>query len=72
MAEETPENSQTQNTAPARRPVEYQSLAAVWEDAKFLAEHPHQTVGSWSYGKILQHLADSFNRSIDGFGWKAS
>lgn len=53
-----------------RRPVNYQSLSAVLDDARFLASHPHQTVGNWSFGKILQHLADSYNNSFDGFDFK--
>jgi hypothetical protein len=33
--------------------------------------HPHETVGNWSYGKILQHLTDGLNRSFDGFPFRA-
>lgn len=55
-----------------RREVEYRTLAAVLEDAEFLATHPHETVGNWSYGKILQHLTDGLNRSFDGFPFRAN
>lgn len=55
-----------------RRPVSYSNLAAVIEDADFLASHPYRTVGQWSYGRILQHLADSLNKSFDGFNFRAS
>lgn len=66
------ENSDPTATADQeRRPVSYQSLSAVLEDAQFFASHPHQTVGQWSYGKILQHLADSYNSSFDGVDFKA-
>ncbi|MDG2389362.1 MAG: DUF1569 domain-containing protein [Planctomycetaceae bacterium] len=64
------ENKQVEPEGNERRPVEYTSISAVLSDAEFLTVHPHRTVGSWSYGKILQHLADSYNRSIDGFGYK--
>jgi hypothetical protein len=29
-------------------------------------------VGQWSYGRILQHLADSLNKSFDGFQYRAA
>lgn len=54
-----------------RRPVSYSNLTSVLEDAEFLASHPHRTVGQWSYGRILQHLADSLNKSFDGFNYRA-
>lgn len=53
-----------------RRPVSYTNLTSVLEDAEFLASHPHRTVGQWSYGRILQHLADSLNKSFDGFDYR--
>lgn len=75
MNNELPQNSDAtpspETRVVSRRPVSYQSLAAVLDDAEFLASHPHQTVGQWSYGKILQHLANSLNRSFDGFDFKA-
>lgn len=55
-----------------RRPVSYSNLTAVLEDARFLASHPHRTVGQWSYGRILQHLAESLNKSFDGFHYRAA
>ena len=69
--EDSAEESQRNAEQDQRRPVKYSSLSAVIEDAAFLASHPPRTVGNWSYGKILQHLADSYNRSIDGFDFKA-
>ena len=56
----------------ARRPVRYSNLTSVLEDAEFLASHPHRTVGQWSYGRIVQHLADSLNKSFDGFNYRAA
>jgi hypothetical protein len=69
--EKSEEKQQMKPDGNERRPVEYSSISAVLSDAEFLASHPHRTVGSWSYGRILQHLADSLNRSIDGFGYKS-
>jgi len=69
----TPDSSKpTRSEGPERRPVRYSNLTSVLEDAEFLASHPHQTVGQWSYGRILQHLADSLNKSFDGFNYRAS
>ncbi len=60
------------NTAVARREVRYATLGAILEDAEFLAIHPHQTTGQWSYGRILQHLADGVNASFDGFPYRVN
>lgn len=52
--------------------MKYTSFDAIVEDAEFLVDHPHVTVGNWSYGKILQHLADSVNYSFDGYPIKVN
>ena len=73
MADDDPDFHQPSRAEnPERRPVSYSNLAAVLEDARFLASHPHRTVGQWSYGRILQHLADSMNKSFDGFHYRAA
>lgn len=40
----------------------------ILEDAERIAAGPHVTVGNWTYGQILDHLARSFAASIDGVG----
>lgn len=54
-----------------RREVHYSNLNDVILDSEALAGGEVQTVGNWSFGQILEHLAVSFDCSIDGFGFKA-
>jgi len=54
-----------------RRTLHYESLDNFSQDAETLAAGKYETVGSWSYGQILTHLAKTLNASIDGFGFKA-
>lgn len=54
-----------------RRMVSYSSYADLIADADRLASGPVKTVGNWTYGQILQHLAISFNSSIDGIPFTA-
>jgi hypothetical protein len=54
-----------------RRVVRYRTLAELEADAQRLAEVPVRTVGNWSYGQILQHLAVVTNCAFDGFGFEA-
>lgn len=72
MNEVRPPDDPSASTTNARRAVEYRTLAAFLQDAEFLAAHPHETVGNWSYGKILQHLTDGLNRSFDGFPFRCN
>ena len=53
-----------------RRHVSYGSFEEVLQDAESLMKHPHMTLGNWSFGKILQHLADAVDSSFDGFGFR--
>jgi hypothetical protein len=49
-----------------RRQVRYQSLDELLADAERMATQPHRTLGNWSYGQILGHLAETCHMSIDG------
>ncbi len=53
-----------------RREVHYDSYAELLADAERLATGNGQTVGNWTLGQILQHLAQSVNSSIDGTDMK--
>ena len=53
-----------------RRDVNYASLDDFRADIETLAAGPVSTVGNWSFGQILTHLARTMNSSIDGFPFK--
>ncbi len=55
----------------ARRTLHYATLSDVVRDAERLVTD-HVTVGNWSFGQILQHLAKTMDASLDGFGFQAS
>ena len=57
--------------APSRRVVRYVTLAEFMEDVERLGASNHRTLGNWSYGQILDHLARAMTCAIDGFGFKA-
>jgi len=57
-------------TVSGRRTVHYSTYDDILADAERLAAGPVKTVGNWSYGQILEHLATSFNSSIDGIPMK--
>lgn len=53
-------------TVSNRRNLRYESLDDLLSDAeRVTAEHVH-AAGNWSVGQILQHLARTFDASIDG------
>lgn len=56
-------------TVQNRRSVRYASLSELLSDAEKLAESEFHTLGNWSYGQILKHLALSIDSSIDGTGF---
>ena len=56
----------------ARRSVSYATLHDFVQDADRLASGKHKTVGDWTFGQILDHLATAMNGSIDGFPFKGS
>ncbi len=52
-----------------RRAVGYASLHELLSDAEKLAATEIRTLGNWSFGQILKHLAMSIDSSIDGTGF---
>jgi hypothetical protein len=52
-----------------RRQVRYESYADLLADAEQLARTKVKTLGNWSYGQILKHVAQSTDSSIDGSGF---
>lgn len=52
-----------------RRQVRYESYDDLIADAERLASMDVRTHGSWSFGQIIKHLADSLDSSIDGTGF---
>jgi hypothetical protein len=58
-------------TTQSRRTVDYSTLEEVRLDAEALAAGPYATVGNWTFGQILEHLAQAMHASIDGFPFGA-
>lgn len=58
--------------ATGRRKLRFQSLDDVLADVDRLAMAPVRPLGNWSLGQVCQHLAETMNRSIDGFEFQAS
>lgn len=56
------------SNTPVRRTVNYRGYEMIVEDAERLAAGSYVTVGDWSLGQILDHLAKAFVASIDGVG----
>jgi len=54
-----------------RRQVHYNSFDAVLADAERAVHEKAGTTGKWSLARILEHLAISNEKSIDGFGFQA-
>ncbi|MCA9038847.1 MAG: DUF1569 domain-containing protein [Planctomycetaceae bacterium] len=52
-----------------RREVRYTSYADMMNDVEQMAVGEVRTLGNWSYGQILQHLATSLDSSIEGTGF---
>lgn len=55
-----------------RRKVRYASYDDLVADAERLAAGEVRTLGNWSYGQVLDHLARSIHAMIDGPGFKMS
>ena len=51
----------------ARRELSFANLDAVVADAERLVASDAGTVGNWSLGQILEHVATVMEKSIDGF-----
>lgn len=58
-------------TRPQRRVLRFESLDDILADAERMASSPHVTVGNWSLGQILDHLARGSDALFDGFGFQA-
>jgi|CXWL01.1.fsa_nt_gi hypothetical protein len=52
-----------------RRQVQYASYTDLLADAEQLAKTKVRTLGNWSFGQILKHVAQSTDSSIDGSGF---
>ncbi len=52
-----------------RRTVQYASLHDLLNDAEKLSSTKIRTLGNWSFGQILKHIAMSLDSSIDGAGF---
>lgn len=52
-----------------RRTVRYESLSDLLKDAEELAKMNVRTLGNWSFGQILKHVAMALDSSIDGSGF---
>jgi hypothetical protein len=55
-------------TTPQRRSPVYRGYDLLLENAERIAAGQYVTVGDWTYAQILDHLARSFEASIDGVG----
>ena len=58
-------------TTKQRRDIGYSTLEELRLDAEAIAAGPFATIGQWSYGQILDHLAKAVHCSIDGFPFRA-
>jgi hypothetical protein len=53
-----------------RRSIHFSTVDDILSDVEKIAACPDpRTLGNWSIGQIFQHLAVSFQSSIDGFGF---
>lgn len=56
-----------------RRTLHFADFNQLLADAELVATRPSRTIGNWSVGQILDHLAVAANCPFDGFGdFKAS
>lgn len=49
-----------------RRPLRFENWDDLLSDVRTLASGDVETLGNWTFGQILQHLAIAYNGSIDG------
>lgn len=54
-----------------RRPLRFASLEELRADAVRLVEGGATTVGGWSLGQIIEHLARTIDMSLDGVSFRA-
>ena len=55
-----------------RREVHYETLDDLLADAERMAHSNAKTLGNWNAGQIFDHIAKSFDSSIDGFDFSVS
>ncbi len=68
--QESTSNMSTTQQKVGRRELHYSNLEDVIVDAENLAAGPVLTSGDWTFGQILEHLAVTFDYSIDGFPFR--
>lgn len=57
-------------TVAGRRQIHFANLDEIVAEVERLAASKHHTLGNWSLGQILAHLAVPMNGSIDGLPFK--
>jgi hypothetical protein len=55
---------------PPRRTLRFESLDAMLNDARAVVQRPHVTVGNWTTGQILDHVARVMDCAFDGFDFR--
>lgn len=56
-----------------RRKLHFADFSQLLADVDYVATHPCHTLGNWSVGQILDHLAVAANSPFDGYdGYQAS
>ena len=54
-----------------RRPLHFNTLADIAADVEQLTKAREiRTLGNWSAGQVVQHVATTMNKSIDGFNFR--
>ena len=53
-----------------RRTLRFETLDELKRDVVAIQQAPFQTIGNWSLGQILDHLATSFRIAVDGGDFK--
>jgi hypothetical protein len=51
-----------------RRQLHFADFSQLLAEAERVSQTPSRTLGNWSVGQILDHLADAANAPFDGFG----
>ncbi|MBL8849394.1 MAG: DUF1569 domain-containing protein [Planctomycetaceae bacterium] len=58
-------------STPQRRQLRFHTLDDIVDDARAIVNAPHATLGQWSAGQILDHLAAGIECAFDGYGFRA-
>lgn len=54
-----------------RRPVRYTHLEDILTDAERIASGPYRTLGNWSLGQIVEHIAKAMDTAFDKSDFRA-